>query len=150
VTGTGLSSFISAAESCAHEMLSTASYIEGELPSLRLPPPYVKSIAEVCSSLVGTKHDVISELHELGELSADRASETVQDRVERIHAWLGEELPKLHKLVKSLESASQSQPEIGTAYILVAESAVNILMSFGKVTDAAKACFRAARPNAGA
>jgi len=145
-----LSSFMSAAGLCAQEMLSNASYIDRELSSLRLAPAYVQSIGEVCSSLIGTKHDVISELHELEEFSAEPASEVVQRRVERIHRWLGEELTKLHNVVKSLESASQTEPEIGTAYILVAESAVNIIQSFSKVSNEAEAFFRVARANAGA
>jgi len=145
-----LSSFMSAAGLCAQEMLSNASYVNGELSSLGLTPVYVQSIGEVCSSLIGTKHDVISELHELEEFSAEPASEVVQRRVERVHRWLGEELPKLDNLVKSLESASQTKPEIGSAYVLVAESAVNILRSFSKVSNEAEAYFRAARAGAGA
>lgn len=133
---------MSAAASCAHELFANASYVSDELPSLGLEPLNAEAIAEVCSSLIGTKHDVISELHELDELSATPDAEAVQRRVERIHRWLGEELPKLHELVTSLELASKSRPEIGSAYILVAESAVNVLRSFGKVTNEADAYFR--------
>src|SRR5215218_8270922 len=93
VSAAALASFISAAGSCADEMLSNASFISSEFPSLSLPPSHVASIEQVCSSLIDTKHDVISELYELDDLLSEPASEVVQRRVERIHRWLGEELP---------------------------------------------------------
>jgi len=46
-------------------------------------------------------------------------------------------MPKLHVLVKSLESESANEIAVGTAYLLVAESATNIFQSFIKVSEAA-------------
>ena len=116
-------------------MLSSAAYIEQELPSLVIPDAHRNAIKQACSDLVGTKHDVVSELGELHELT-DPAM--VQSRVERIVGWITEELHRLHAVVKTLESASASDSSIELAYMLVAESAVNVLRSFDNVTQAAK------------
>ncbi len=141
-----LEAFLSAASACAHSMLESATYIEDELPKLALPEPFQGRISAVCSVLVGTKHDIVTEVGELYELMGlgePPESSTVQRRVERIVRWLGDDMPKLHAVVKGLEEAVATQGVIGSAYILVAESAVNVYRSFAEVSDAA-ARYRAA------
>lgn len=138
MTGKLLNDFISAASSCAHEMLASAAYIESELLSLVIPDAHRSAIKQVCSDLAGTKHDVVSDLGELHELTVPAGSTVVQNRVERIRNWLADELPKLHAVVKSLESASAFDNKVELAYMLVAESSVNVLRSFENVTQAAR------------
>jgi len=150
---TQLEAFLLAASSCAHAMLENAMFIEKELPTLAVPEPFQSQISQVCSALVGTKHDIITEvfeLHELREHGEPPGSITVQRRVERIVAWLGEELPKLHALVQALEAATETRSPTSGAYILVAESATNVYRTYEHVSLAADKYREAVRSNAGA
>lgn len=70
MTDPNLGNFLQEARQCAMEMLANASYIEGELPNVELPDNLRAMTAQLCTTLVGTKHDVISELAELDD--ADR------------------------------------------------------------------------------
>ena len=88
-----LAAFKASAARCAHEMLNNAFYIQKELPSIDLEGSYREQIAEVCSGLVWTKHDVISELHDLDEVDAAADSVEVQRRVRRVVDWAAEEIP---------------------------------------------------------
>ena len=132
-----LAAFKASAARCAHEMLNNAFYIQKELPSIDLEGSYREQIAEVCSALVGTKHDVISELHDLDEVDAAAESVEVQRRVRRVVDWAAEEIPKLHTIVKSLQSVAAAEPRNHLAYLLVTESATNVLKAFVEMSDAA-------------
>jgi hypothetical protein len=46
------------AHRCAMAMLDNASYIERELPNVRMDAANHASAIELCSSLIGTKHDI--------------------------------------------------------------------------------------------
>jgi hypothetical protein len=52
--------------------------------------------------------------------------------------WSAEELPKLHGLVQSLQVGSSQDRGKGLAFLLVAESATNILKAFSAMSDAAE------------
>lgn len=93
---------------------------------------------QICSTLVGTKHDVISDLFELDELLASKPQKSaIVSRVDRLERWLWEDITKMHVIVTALNSASTQDPKRGSAYLLVAESATNILNSFNHFTAAA-------------
>jgi len=51
--------------------------------------------------------------------------------------WLADDISQIHQLVTSLEAASLLDPECSSAYVLVAESAVNILNPFNRARAAA-------------
>ena len=129
--------FMTNAAACAHAMLENATYIEKELGSLDISESLRVAIREVCSGLNGTKHDVVHELGEIADLLGSLKSEVVPDRVSRIMAWLSEDVSKLHALVKSLDALAKEDKRIGVAYLLVAESATNILHRFTEAGDAA-------------
>lgn len=65
-----LSEFCSAAALCAHTMLDNGAYIQKELGSIDVSDRLRGAISDVCSALMATKHDVISELIELDGLGA--------------------------------------------------------------------------------
>lgn len=132
-----LQAFLSAAATAAHEMLANATYVQGELASLGLVESQRHAIAEVCSALIGTKHDVLSELAELRELGEPSTSTLVQRRVERIARWLREDLPQLHSVVEALDAARGSDSNARGGYVLVAESAANVLRAVGQAATAA-------------
>lgn len=133
-----LVAFLSAAEGCALEMLMNASYMNEQLQSLVVPEPHRAAIVHMCGVLVGTKHDIVDEVWCAREAPQPAASSIMQSRVERILQYLGEEMPKLDALVRSLDTASRTDSACGGPYLLVAESATNIYKSFARVVDAAK------------
>lgn len=140
-----LQAFLSVAAAAAHAMLANATYVLRELPGIGVGEPHRKSIAAVCSALVGTKHDVISELGELRDLDEPATSTLVQHLVERTARWLAEDLPQLHAVVEALAAARASDANAGIAYVLVAESAANVLRAVGQATTAATEYSQAVR-----
>ena len=134
------------AERCAHEMLNNAANVTKELPSLQISDAHRAEIVQICSDLIGNKHDVISELFEMDELDPIEDKNALIVRVQRIKSWLGECLPVLHTLVQSLELQSTTQPGYRLAFLLVAESATNILHAFIAMSESAD-LYTIARPD---
>lgn len=131
---------LTALRSCAMVMLENAIYIQKELSNVLMDDSLRAQTVEVCSALVGAKHDAISELFELDELLATKPSKSVIiSRVNRLEQWLWDDIKKMHSIVTALNSASTQDPKRGSAYLLVAESATNILNSFNRFTAAADA-----------
>lgn len=132
-----LVAFQSAAWACAHSLLANVMYIQKELPSIEAPEAQQSAISQICSVLIGTKHDVVSELFDLQDLEGSAAPGVIRQRVERIVQMLIEDLTQLHEVVQALGLASSSDERVGLAYLLVAESATNVLRCFCVVRDAA-------------
>lgn len=133
-----LTEFSGKAHACAMQMLENAAYIEQELPNIEITEESRRQILEVCSALVGTKHDVITELSDLEDLHLWPGADEIQNRVKRIMGWSAEELPKLHGLVQALQVGSSQDRGNGLAFLLVAESATNVLKAFSEMSDAAE------------
>jgi hypothetical protein len=133
-----LTEFSAKAHACAMQMLENAAYIEQELPKIEITEEGRRQILEVCSALVGTKHDVITELSDLADLDLWPGADEIQNRVKRIMGWSAEELPKLHGLVQTLQVGSSQDRGSGLAFLLVAESATNVLKAFSEMSDAAE------------
>jgi hypothetical protein len=126
------------ARNCALVMLESATYIQRELAHVRLNHELRAQTEQVCTALVGTKHDIISELFELDELlGPDASAPVIRSRVNRIVQWLWDDITRMHQLVMALESASKQNPVCGLAYVLVAESATNMLNAFNRTRTAA-------------
>jgi len=126
------------ARKCAAAMLESGTYIERELPNVRMDEPVRVATVELCSRLVGTKHDIIHELFELDELLASGASdERIKSAIARIIDWLGDDIRQMHELVTALDAAAKNDPTRVSAYLLVAGSAVNILNPFNRAAEAA-------------
>lgn len=135
----GVHTLIGEARTCALVMLGNACYIERELERVQLPDDLRAQTVEICSNLIGTKHDVISELSELDDILAAPTLDftLVASRIERIVRWLSDDLPAIHALVTALHSASAREPQYGAACVLVTESAANILNALNQVSAAA-------------
>jgi len=137
-TNPKLQIFVSAAQNCAMQMMSNAVYIQTELPSLTLPEGMSEQIAKLCDSLIATKHDVVSELFELSEVSESSNSPgEIKKRVERIIRWLWETIQEINEVVQSLQTASETDEQFSIGWLLVVESATNILNSFNHAAEAA-------------
>lgn len=133
-----LQTVMNEARKCAAAMLESGTYIERELPNVRMDEPVRVATVELCSRLVGTKHDIIHELFELDELLASGASdERIKSAIARIIDWLGDDIRQMHELVTALDDAAKNDPSRVSAYLLVAGSAVNILNPFNRAAEAA-------------
>lgn len=58
-------------------------------------------------------------------------------KVSRILQWIADDLTAVDDLVKALEAAAGQDADYAAAYVLVAESATNILTASTKVSQAA-------------
>ena len=123
-------SFIQATRSCAMQMMSNASYIQRELPTIEAPDELRAKVEDLCDSLIGTKHDVITELFELEEQERGGVDEErLSKKMDRIVRWLCESIQKMHELVQEVEQLVSKDPCYGLLFILIIESATNIANS---------------------
>jgi len=135
-----VSRFIEAAMSCAAGMLDNASFIRKELVNVRMSKAHQAETESICSSLIGTKFDVVSEVRELDDLVASNAEHSAILGVsERIVHCFREDINSLHKLVMSLRAESDKNPDGVLASVLVSESAANILNAFNQTLAALEA-----------
>jgi len=122
---------ISAIRDCALIMLENASYIQRELPNVETRESLRLQTAEVCESMVGTKHDIISELFEIDELLKSKIDwAAVSSRIDRLIRWLWEDISKMHQVVMALREDSQKNQNHTLLLILVQESTANIFNAF--------------------
>ena len=141
-TPESLQPFLDAAYQCAMQMLQNAAYIKKEAPTVAWSEGMLEKVQAVCASLIGTKHDVITELAELAETPL--APDELNQRVERIKNWLGEPIPELHDLVTSLRATAETNRVYSLGVMLIGESAVNILNAHSACLDAAADCLQEA------
>jgi hypothetical protein len=135
-----LSTFVESARECALQMMSNASYMETELAAITLPEGTKGRMTSMCESLIATKHDVISELVELSELSASSSKRVdLNPRIERIIQWLLEPIMEMHQVVKSLQESADVDARFSIGSLLVVESATSILNAFNSAKQAADA-----------
>jgi hypothetical protein len=131
-----LLAFSHAARECAMQMMLNATYIQRELPTLDLPEQINAKIKTMCDSLIDTKHDVMTELFELADETQTDASK-VPGKVQRIVQWLSEPIGEMHQLVIDLQASPETNSRLFTTFLLVTESATNILNAFNAVSMAA-------------
>lgn len=129
---TDITAFLAASRTCALGMLSNAEFVERELVHLPLANSIRATIHESCQSLIGTKHDVFSEIVELDELMASATIDNAKVivRIERIARWLAEEIAKTDPVIRLVRSAAERDPSIASASILVSESMANVIREF--------------------
>ena len=126
------------ARSCALVMLYSATHIQNELANVQMNDALRTQTEQVCTALIGTKHDIITEVDELDELLGSEASAAViSSRVNLIVEWLRDDITQMHQLVMALKSASKQDPACILAYVLVTESTTNILNAITRTRAAA-------------
>jgi hypothetical protein len=123
-----LREFQAYAQECSAQMLMNALYIQKELATVQMTDELRQRTVELCSTLIGTKHDLVTEILELDErLEAGAGNVEVLRRIDRMVQWAGEDAQKMHEVVMALDAELQKGVKDGGAYLLVSESAVNIL-----------------------
>ena len=132
----GFHRFMGMTGNCAMSMMMNAVYIQKNLPTIEVEERHQERIKVVCDELISTKHDVFHELMDLGEALKDGREEAKCWMIaERMMRWLQEPIATLHEAVLLLKDA----PATSLAFMLVAESGVNIMNAYGDVDDAYKA-----------
>ena len=122
---------INAIRDCALIMLENASYIQRELPNAEMREALRSQTAEVCASMVSTKHHVVSEFFEIDELLKSKTNwAVVSFRINRLIRWLWEDITKMHQVVMALREDSQKNQNHTLSLVLVQESAANIVNTF--------------------
>jgi len=126
------------ARSCALVMLESASFIQSELANVQMNDALRTQTEQVCTALIGTKHDIITEVDELDELLDSEASASgIRSKVNLLVQWLQDDITRMHQLVMALESASKQDPACMLACVLVTESTTNILKAITRTKAAA-------------
>jgi len=128
---TSFAAFIATAHRCAMEFMNNALYIRREIPNVDLPPGFGERLEEACDALIEAKFDAVSELHDLDD-RREKVGAVPDDLLcspscRRILEWLDEASLALHSSVVGLQEAAAGDRRYSLAYLLVAESAVNIL-----------------------
>jgi hypothetical protein len=124
-----------------------ASYMEKEAPGLADSQQVKAAIAERCASLASLAWDLADEVINLQDKLGLRAGEPPHDpaivnpdprvTLTFFRNWPVEELSKLNDLVESLRVDNMAQTgSSGLSFILVAESATNILNAYIRAIDA--------------
>lgn len=131
-----MSAFRIAAFACARMMGEQARYLMRELGNVRVNSEHRQALEKICQSLEANAWDIPTELDELAALALADDAPVVRMRVNRIHAWLSESLPDVHHIVRALDDAAAIQPQCGSAFVLVAESAAAVLNACTEVDRA--------------
>ncbi len=128
------------------EMAANIVYIRRELQKLRMADDIRDEIVQMCDNFDSALYDVRKEVRTLedklgmhpGEEPFDPGVTNPDPRVtmEFIRNWLWSEIERLHAIVTRLERDSKGAADIGSVYVLVAESAVNILRAFTTLKEA--------------
>ncbi len=132
--------------SSAGEIAGNIANIRKELPSLTIPQAEKLRIGKVCEEFEGAVYDVRKEIRNLedklgmhpGEEPFDPDIKNPDPRATMgfIDRWLRTEIEAMHQTVLHLDGLSKADRALGGAYLLVAESAANILNGYSTVQDA--------------
>jgi hypothetical protein len=128
--------FLGEAHHCAMQMMENGSYIRRELPSLRMSDALRKQLETLCAELIGTKHDLIHEIHESHELAITSPdSPTIRDAVGRMCQWINEAAMSFRCAVEAVQKASETGEADDLLPLLLMESGVNILNATPSMPD---------------
>lgn len=124
------------ARNCAMAMMEAGAYIRRELPNIQLPPTQREAADRVCAELSATKHDVMSEIFELRDMLEQGDENQVFQTIDLALRWLMETLQQLRGITDTLQTAVIENPDFRAAFILFAESFMNIVEPFTRAQAA--------------
>jgi hypothetical protein len=133
-----LGPFMEAVWQCAMQMMNNAEYVRRELPALKLTDELHTLISSLCDEWTSTKFDVFTEMYDLRDgitTNAFNAPEILV-RCVRVETRLNEPIGKADGVIKRLETAKEGNEcaDAGLAWMLVAESATNVLNANAEVS----------------
>ena len=125
------------------EIAANVGFIQSELPACNLSDTQRSNIVEKCEGFVEAIYDVRKEIRNLEDKLGMHPGEPPFDpdivnpdplvTTGFIADWLMTEIMAMHETVVRLQEASKVSPDHGRAYLLVGESATNILRAYGNV-----------------
>jgi hypothetical protein len=120
--------FLAEARNCAMQMMENGSYIQKEIPSLTMPDDLREKLDALCTSLIGTKHDLIHEIFEIDELLTTTPESPSNARsIERVRQWIVGEVESFHRGVAQVQEAVQAGTTDPSLQLLLTESGLKIL-----------------------
>jgi hypothetical protein len=138
-----LLTFTTAARECAMQMMLNAAYIQRALPTIEVPEEIQAEIDSLCQTLIGTKHDIMTDVFEVNESTTTAAAGSDSPQVDRIINWLAEARGDIDGVVRSLQAKAHENPKLFLVSLLVTESATNILNACNAAENAADSLRRA-------
>ncbi len=127
-TSPELTRFVGETHAFAIQLMRNAAYIQKELPSLDMPDSLREQITTLCSDLIGSKHDLISEATELEEAMDEGANpDRISRRVKMILEWVQNDVSSIHGCVSTVRDAVEEGTTPAIVSVLITESATNIL-----------------------
>ncbi len=110
------------------QMMENSSYILKQLPSLQMPDVLRRQLETLCSDLIGTKHDLVHEIHEVDELTmTSPGASAIRNGVERMCQWIDEANMQFKDGVETVHEAVITGEVEGLLSLLLTESGINIL-----------------------
>ena len=128
------------------DIAANVNYIQDELPVCDLSDAERSHIGKTCEEFEGAIYDVRKEIRNLEDklgmhpgqppFDPDIRNPDPQVTMGFIGDWLLTEIKAMHETVLRLQAASSVAPDHGRAYLLVGESATNILRAYANARQA--------------
>lgn len=128
---------IGEARKCADIVQSNAHFIEEALPNVPLDKTTKEEIKDLYSHMSTVYLDI---LEVAGELEEKLRSENFHFKSFKTHSrlvvcWMREIIDHLNLIVTRVQENAQTNPELQTTFMLLAESAVNLMNAFEAMDD---------------
>ena len=125
------------AHRCAMALAENAYFIQRELHNVKMSDDLRERTSRICGAMIATKFDLVTEVSEMNDLlDAGSTSDVVLSQLRRALQWVQEDIAALNELVAQLRTASEHDPGCRTAYVLVVESATNVIEAFLRIDEA--------------
>jgi len=134
-----LQQFLGDAQDCASAMMEMAQYVQNELPNVKIEGPTLSKLTALLPEIAGagrTLHETVALLYALQLPAGAKIDQRglIQGALQRTSTLL----LSLNEIVGSLSESSKHDQTRSLAFVLVAESAVNILNPFNRASAAAE------------
>lgn len=131
--------FLGDAQDCAAAMLEMAEYVQNELQNVKVDEPTRSKLTTLLPEIAGagrTLHETVALLYALQLPAGQKLDQRglIQNALQHTSTLL----LSLNEIVGRLSESSNRDPSQSLAFVLVAESAVNILNPFNRASAAAE------------
>lgn len=129
---------IGVARRCAYVVQSNAHYIEKELPNVPLDDATREETKGLCAKMFSLYFDILDVVEELEEKfsSDDFHFKSFKTHSRLVSCWMWELIKHMDLIISRVSQMAEHDPECRITYILLSESAVNLMNAFGEMDDA--------------
>ncbi len=125
--------FFTAARECAQQMMDNAHYIRQHLVEVSFPEGTEDRIETLCQQLLTTHEKAMSAMADVSGWT-EATEDLRRQQVEQMVQLLSEPLARMNSIISDL-SVGLADPRFFLGYLLVTESATNILNTFNEAAD---------------